>query len=521
MLWSTDGGGVSDYYSPQLLAFLGRQPGEIGRPAWDIHPEERDATWAAWDEAIRAGTPYAREFRVRLARDGAYRWVASRALPLRGEDGVVVRWYGTVVDVHERVEAEAALRENAEGCRRAQREREDLLAREQAARTAAEAESRAKDAFLASVSHELRTPLNAILGWTQILLADGLPAEMRGAIATIDQSARLQARLVEDILDASRIVAGKLRLDTHPTELVPVIQAVVESYQPAADAKGIHLSAKLDPLVGPVLGDPQRLQQIVHNLVANALKFTPEHGTVSVALERAGKEARLVVRDTGVGIAPEFLPHLFQPFRQAEASASRRHGGLGLGLSIVHHLVELHGGTVGAESRGPGQGATFLVRLPLAARAAVAAAVEASAPDSAPWALAAIRGARILVVDDEPFARALLARILVDRGAVVRACASASEALSDLTAWRPEALVSDIGMPERDGYWLIDRVRALPRVLGGATPALAMTGYASVADRVTALSRGYQLHVPKPLDVDELLASVAAILRRGEVARAG
>jgi PAS domain S-box-containing protein len=436
--------------------------------------------------------------------DGARRHLYGNAVPLRDRQGRPRGAIGAFVDVTE--------------LRLAEQERERLLDREKAARAAAEAESRAKDEFLATVSHELRTPLHAILGWTQILLSRGLPdEELTRVVTTIDRNARAQARLVDDILDVSRIVTGKLRLDARPIELYPLVQAVIESQRPAADAKSIYLSAKLDPLAGPVLGDAHRLQQVIWNLASNAVKFTPPHGMVAVALERDGGGVRLSVRDTGPGIAAEFRPFLFQPFRQADASPSRSHAGLGLGLSIVRHLVELHGGTVDVESAGPGKGSTFTVRLPLAAPGSAAADVGRPGPGAE--LLAILGGARILVVEDEPSARALLARIFTDRGAIVRSSASAIEALADLAAWHPDVIISDIGMPDRDGLWLIERVRALPPDRGGATPAIALTAYTGVIDKVRALRSGYDLHVRKPLDVDELVASVAALLSRGSAAR--
>jgi PAS domain S-box-containing protein len=459
----------------------------------ELTPEELPVQRAARGEEILA---HDYEF---VFDDGTRRHVLGNAVPLRDRHGQPRGAVGAFLDVTE--------------LKLAEYEREQLLAREQAARAVAEAESRAKDEFLATVSHELRTPLNAILGWTQILLARGLPDEgLTRVVTTIERNARLQAQLVDDILDSARIVAGKVRLDARPVELVPLVQVVIESQQPAADAKGIRLSAELDPEVGSVLGDPHRLQQVIWNLVSNALKFTPQRGAVTVTLAREGSEALLFVRDTGVGIAPEFLPFVFQPFRQADAGASRRHGGLGLGLSIVRHFVQLHGGSVVVESGGHGQGSTFTVRLPLAAPGSVA--TEGPRADLKAKALTSLRGARVIVADDEQDSRALVVKILVEHSAVVRACASATEALDELAAWRPDVLVSDIGMPERDGYWLIERVRALPQDRGGATPALALTAYTGVEDRVRALAYGYQLHMPKPLDVNELVACVAALVRR-------
>ncbi|MFT3774647.1 MAG: ATP-binding protein [Minicystis sp.] len=498
-VWAARSDGGSDYYNAPFLSYLGRTLAEMGPMTWAelVHPEDREAALAGWARALREGAPYEIEVRVRRASDGAYRWFLCRARPVRGADGAVVRWAGVAIDVHEHVQAE--------------QERDRLLQNAQAARASAEAASRAKDDFLAIVSHELRTPLHAILGWAQILTARSLQDDAQArAIATIERNARLQARLIEDILDASRIAAGKIHLEARPIAIAPIVKSAIEALKPAADREDIQLSATLDPQAGPVLGDPSRIQQVAWNLISNAVKFTPRRGHVTVTLEAVEGEARLVVRDTGIGIGAEFLPHVFEPFRQADPSTSRRHGGLGLGLSIVRQLVQLHGGTVEIESPGEGQGTMVTVRLPLLSEEA---GPSASWSASANAVLSRLDGARVLVVDDEPDSRALLEKVLADRGALVRTCASAGEALEQVSAWRPDVLVSDIGMPERDGYWLIDQVRALPPDRGGDTPALALTGFASVEDRVRALSRGFHLHASKPVDAAELLASVAALVR--------
>jgi CheY-like chemotaxis protein/two-component sensor histidine kinase len=395
------------------------------------------------------------------------------------------------------------------------------LTSERSARTEAERASRTKDEFLATISHELRTPLNAILGWSQLLTDQSDAATIREGLDVIRRNARVQAQLIEDLLDMSRIISGKLRLDVQGVDLVEVVDAAIESVRHAAEAREIRLSKVLDPLAGPVKGDPARLQQVVWNLLSNAIKFTPKGGKIQVMLERVNSHVELTVSDTGTGIAPEFLPHVFERFRQADATTTRRHGGLGLGLSIVKSLVEMHGGGVRAKSPGPGQGATFIVNLPVPiahhAQGGAQPAGAHRAPGSSPsLAMDApdLKGLRVLVVDDEPDARDLVRRLLADCGAEVETAGSARDALAAFTRRPPDLLLSDIGMPEQDGYELIRRVRQLGRDQGGRVPAIALTAFARSEDRTRALMAGYQLHIPKPVEAPELLASVAALAWR-------
>ncbi|HZS08615.1 MAG TPA: ATP-binding protein, partial [Blastocatellia bacterium] len=396
---------------------------------------------------------------------------------------------------------------------------EQLLAREQAARSQAEEASRLKDDFLATVSHELRTPLNSILGWARMLRGGKLDAEAAArAMETIERNARSQAEIIEDILDVSRIITGRLRLDFQTVDLQPVIEAAIDSLRPAAEARGVRLQPVLDPQAGLVSGDPNRLQQVVWNLLSNAIKFTPRGGRVHVALERISSHIDVTVSDTGVGIRPEFLPYVFDRFRQADSSSTRTHGGLGLGLAIVRHLVELHGGAVTAESGGEGQGATFHVRLPLMTVRSETIGftgrhLEASGKES-PLLSDSLKGVRVLVVDDEADARDLLTAALGQYGVEVMIAASAAEALSAVEVWRPDVLVSDIGMPVEDGYALIRRLRALTPECGGLIPAVALTAYARSEDRLRALSAGYQMHVAKPVDPAELAAVIASLAGR-------
>ncbi|MEH1888646.1 MAG: ATP-binding protein [Nostoc sp.] len=421
------------------------------------------------------------------------------------ENGLLVRAWGTQRDITERKQAE--------------QEREQLLEREQAARADAEAANRMKDEFLATLSHELRTPLNAILGWTQLLRSRKFDETTTGkALETIERNTRSLAQLIEDVLDVSRIIRGTLHLNTHQVKLVPVVEAAIDTVRPAAEAKEISIECKFDPELGVVVGDTNRLQQVVWNLLSNAVKFTSKGGKVDVQLEQIESYVQIRVSDTGAGIAAEFLPHVFERFRQADSSSTRSHGGLGLGLAIVRHLVELHGGTVFAESLGIGQGATFIVNLPMKAVYVEANTAEAlssymDAQQTNNY-LPRLDDLRVLIVDDEADARHLLTTILGQYGAQVIAAASAYEALLALQQFHPHILVSDIGMPQEDGYTLIRQVRALPKDQGGRIPAVALTAYARAEDRTQALLAGFQLHVPKPVNAGELAAAVANLTGR-------
>ena len=399
--------------------------------------------------------------------------------------------------------------------------REALLAREQQARQDAEIASRAKDEFLSLLSHELRTPLNAILGWTRLLSAGRLDeATFSRALEIIDRNASLQARLIDDMLDLSRIVSGKLRLDAHPVDLTSVINAAVDTLRPAADAKSIRLNVVLDFGAGLVLGDPVRLQQVIWNLLSNAIKFTPKGGRVQVQLERVESSVEITVVDNGPGIEEDFLPYVFDRFRQADSTTTKKHGGLGLGLAIVRHLVEMHGGTVQVDNREDGTGAIFSVKLPVLVVRPASGPVAAESPRVHPVASRAVpfdcppalHGTRVLAVDDEPDARNLLAIVLEQCGAEVRTCASAAEALALLDEYRPDILVSDIGMPNEDGYNFIRKVRARETPGGPRLPAVALTAYARVEDRLKALSAGYNMHVPKPVEPTELAVVIASLV---------
>lgn len=383
------------------------------------------------------------------------------------------------------------------------------------ARDEAEAGNRAKDEFLAVVSHELRTPLTPILSWVRLLSGGQLDSGASGrALASIERNARSQAQLIDDLLDVSRIMAGKIRLDVQQLELPGIIEAAVDSTRPAADAKQIRVQILLDPRAGVVAADPERLQQVFWNLLSNAIKFTPKGGRVQVQLQRVNSHVEVSVSDTGQGIDAEFLPHVFDRFRQADSSSRRAHGGLGLGLAIVRNIVELHGGRVHATSRGEGQGATFSVELPLSILHPSVAPVRVHPRTSevVPFQPArTLDGVRVLVVDDEPDTLETIETILAQCGAEVRTASSAASALETLQQWTPHLIVSDIGMPGDDGYALIQRVRALAPDAGGQVPAIALTAYARVEDRLRVLAAGFQMHVPKPIEPAELVAVISSV----------
>jgi PAS domain S-box-containing protein len=395
-------------------------------------------------------------------------------------------------------------------------ERREALAREKEARLDAEAANRVKDEFLSTLSHELRTPLTAIMGWSNLLLDGGIePDKQQQALETIARNANSQGKLINDLLEVSRIITGKLRLDFGPCELEPVINAAAESIRPTAEAKGVHLRVEFDAPGRVVFGDSERLQQVVWNLLSNAVKFTPAGGLVEVKLQRVNSHVEISIADSGIGIREDFLPYVFERFRQADGSTTRVFGGLGLGLAIVRHLVELHGGSASADSPGEDRGSTFTVRLPLMVsldhpidlrqRVAIPAIVARTDLSTS------LSGLRVLVVDDEFDARDLITTMLTGCGCTVNAVDSAKEALEFVQSWRPNVLIADIGMPLEDGYWLIEKVRELPIELGGKTPALALTAYARTEDRIKALASGFQVHLAKPVDRGELAAVISQL----------
>ncbi len=418
----------------------------------------------------------------------------ARIEPLWDDDRIV----GTITlieDVTERVVAERELR--------------NQIAASDQARELAEHASRLKDDFLATLSHEIRTPLNAVMGWARILRTERSVHARTRAVEVIERNAASQLRLVEDLLDMARILSGKLQLATTTVNLEDIVRSAVDVVAPGAIAKRITMDARYEPDLPAVTGDPDRLQQVVWNLMSNAVKFTPAGGSVSVEVARANDHVQLIVRDTGQGIAREFLPFVFDRFRQADASPSRRHGGLGLGIALVRQIVELHGGAVGVDSPGLEQGATFWVTMPAAQRAGRA---KPAGPEAAPVTL---DGISVLIVDDDDDSRAMMLALLKQYGAEVRGASSAAAALADLTggAHPTDVLVSDVGMPETDGYALIRQIRSLPADVR-AVPAIAVTAYANPDDRVRALVAGYQTHIAKPVDASLLAASIAGLVKR-------
>jgi signal transduction histidine kinase len=411
----------------------------------------------------------------------------------------------------------------------AEEERTQLLISEQKAREQAEAANRAKDEFLATVSHELRTPLTSILGWVRLLRSEEIDkAAFARGLETIERNAKSQAKLIEDILDVSRIISGKLRIEVRPMDLVPIIEMAIDAVRPAAEAKAINIRTSLDA-GGLLRGDPNRLQQVVWNLLSNGVKFTPGGGEIHVQLKQGDAHARIIVSDNGNGINPDFLPFVFDRFSQAEAHITRRHGGLGLGLAIVRHLVEMHGGTIHVESPGEGQGAAFTVELPLSSVDLVETPVMESQSEhlvsqadghlsgsqagEALEGLPSLNDLRILLVDDHPDTLQVLTMALAQAGAEVKACSSATEAFKTLEEWNANLLVSDIGMPDEDGFSLIRKVRALEPELGGTMPAIALTAHASAADRIRVLSMGFQVHISKPVEPVELIITIARLTK--------
>jgi PAS domain S-box-containing protein len=472
----------------------------IGKKINDLIPPEDPPRLDAIREQLLKGRVHLGEWRLRH-KDGYYLPVeiSAKIFP----DG---RWLAIVRDIQARKQAEA--------------EREELLAREQAARETAEAANRSKDEFLAIVSHELRSPLNAMLGYARLLRFGSPDArKIEQAVGIIERHGRAQSQLIDDLLDTAGIISGKIRLDVEPVDLAEVIREAVQTIYPAAAAKGISIHAELTSEVGQITGDPSRLEQVFWNLLSNAVKFTSTGGRVEVRLERIDPHIRIIVSDTGKGISPEFLPYIFDRFRQADASSVRRYGGLGLGLALVKYLVELHGGTIEATSPGEGQGATFKVLLPVRAVASTPGGAKAAPVAGSGFVETTIlAGLRALVVDDDPEALELVKTSLAEYGADVVAANSAAEAYELLTAApaleRPDVIVADLGMPEEDGFSLLRRVREWEREGNFYVPAVALTAYGRAEDRVRALMAGFQTHVTKPVEPAELAIVIVSLIKR-------
>jgi PAS domain S-box-containing protein len=491
--------GIITSWNGAATRLFGYAPEEIiGKPILTIIPRELHHEEDHILARLRRGERVEHYETTRCTRDGQPLRVSLTVSPVRDSSGRIV---------------------GASKIARNISERERLLESERAARSHAERLSRIKDEFLATLSHELRTPLNAILGWSALLRQHTVPPKERTrGLETIERNARVQAQIINDLLDMSRIVSGKLQLDVQPIYLQDVIAAAIETVRPSAEARHIRLTTLLDSTIGRTRGDPNRLQQVLWNLLTNAVKFTPQGGRIQVVLERVNSHVEITVADSGVGIKPEFLPYVFDRFRQADASTTRQFGGLGLGLSIVRNLVEMHGGTVSVRSPGENQGTTFTIALPLLAVDSEPARRNQAAPSADVMALEDIElpmlnKATILLVDDEADTRLLIQRILEDRGARVLTAASASEALAIIAGRDVDLLVSDIGMPGMDGYQLIGQVRALDGRRTGSLPAIAVTAYARPEDRQRSLLAGYQTHISKPLEARELIAAIASLLR--------
>nr|WP_322745214.1 ATP-binding protein [Nostoc sp. LEGE 12447] len=501
LVWTTDANGECDFFNQNWCEYTGLTLKQSLGSGWlaALHPDDIQNADEVWSNAVKNGTIYNNEYRFKRAFDGSYRWQLARALPLKDEQGIVVKWFGTCTDIHEQ--------------KQILEERAHLLELEQIARAKAETANRIKDEFLAILSHELSTPLNAILGWSKLLQSRRLDqAKTSEALATIERNANLQVQLIEDLLDISRILQGKLTLNITKINLESTILSSIETMRLAAETKLIEVSTVFEPDVGQVMGDSTRLQQVVWNLLSNALKFTPKGGKIEVRLEQADGYAQIIVSDTGKGISPEFLPFVFDYFRQADSTSTRNFGGLGLGLAIVRNIVEIHGGIVKAKSEGEGKGAIFTVSLPLLPDE------SRSITDKQNYAVPLtsnslpLSGIRVLVVDDDTDSRDFVAFVLEEDGAFVIAVSSAYEALQTLALVKPDVLVSDISMPEMDGYMLIHQVRTLTPEQGGQIPAIALTAFARNDDQQEALKAGFQMHLSKPVNPEELIAAITRIV---------
>jgi PAS domain S-box-containing protein len=501
--------GVITAWNPGAEHLFGYAAEEaIGKSITIIIPSDRQKEEADVLRRIRRGERIEHFETMRRRKDGSLVEISLSVSPLKNRRGEIIGASKTARDITERKRLHAAL--------------EAHLINEQSLRMEAESANRSKDLFLATLSHELRTPLSAIVGWVSILRAGGCKEEdLREGLEVIDRNAKAQVQLIDDVLDVSRIVSGKLQLNVRRCEFGEVISAALDSVRPAADAKGIHIETQIDPSAGPGTCDPARIQQVVWNLLTNAIKFTPKGGRVTIALDREHSVTRVTVADTGLGISPTFLPHVFDRFRQADSSTRRKFGGLGLGLSIVKQLVEMHGGIARAESAGEGRGAKFTIELPIAAVSA--AQVEESAVGADEQKITSniqgepqiirLDGLRIVAVDDEADARRILTKLLSEAGAIVTAAANVPEALQAVEKVKPHVLVSDLGMPDEDGYDLIRKIRA-NGLDAKSLPAVALTAFAHKSYARNALMAGFQVHVPKPVDPRDLLVVIASLAGR-------
>jgi len=496
LVWIADAQGCNTYVSQQMCDYIGLPADQLLSLNWQtvIHPDDVEGIGRRWMKSVQSGIPYEAEYRLRRA-DGVYRWQLVRATPFQNEQGQVTQWFGVSTDIHEKQELE--------------QQRSQLLQQAQAAQEAAERANRIKDEFLAILSHELRSPLNPILGWTKLLQTRKLDAaKTSAALATIERNARLQTQLIDDLLDIAKILQGKLSMNVTPVDLGTVIEAAIDTVRSAAIAKNISLHSALSQ-TGQASGDASRLQQIIWNLLSNAIKFTPPNGRVEICLEFVEQQAKIIVSDTGKGIKPDFLPHIFDSFRQEDVSITRQFGGLGLGLSIVKHLVDAHGGAIVASSPGEGQGATFTVSLPLLKD-------EAILPATSPLPVVGVElsGIKVLAVDDSEDTRELLSTLLSGYGAEAKVAASGEEVLAILNHFEPDVLVCDISMPNMDGYKLLQQVRALTAESKKDIPAIALTAFAREEDYQRSLNHGFQKHIAKPLDPNTLAMAIAELVTK-------
>ncbi|MEH1938638.1 MAG: ATP-binding protein [Nostoc sp.] len=501
LVWTTNANGECEFFNQNWCEYTGLTLEQSLGSGWlaALHPDDLQSADEVWSNAVKDSTTYNNEYRFKRASDGSYRWQLARGLPLKDEQGIVVKWFGTCTDIHEQ--------------KQILEERAHLLELEQLARAKAETANRIKDEFLAVLSHELRTPLNAILGWSKLLQTRTFSqAKTSEALAVIERNATLQVQLIEDLLDISRILQGKLTLDITKINLESTILSALQTMRLAAEAKLIEVSTAFEPHVGQVMGDSTRLQQVVWNLLSNAVKFTPKGGKVEVRLEQADGYAQIIVSDTGKGISAEFLPFVFDYFRQADSTSTRSFGGLGLGLAIVRNIIEIHGGIVKADSYGEGKGATFTVSLPLLPDESPSLTDEQNyAALLTPNSLS-LAGIRVLVVDDDADSRDFAAFVLEQDGAFVIAVSSALEALQTLAQVKLDVLVSDISMPDIDGYTLIRQVRSLTAEQGGQIPAIALTAFARNDDQQEALKAGFQMHLSKPFNPEKLIVAIAKLV---------
>ncbi|MCC5627939.1 response regulator [Nostoc sphaeroides CHAB 2801] len=501
LVWTTNPNGECDFFNQNWCEYTGLTLEQSLGSGWlaALHPDDIQNADEVWSNAVKNSTIYNNEYRFKRASDGSYRWQLARGLPLKDEQGIVVKWFGTCTDIHEQ--------------KQILEERAHLLELEQIARAKAETANRIKDEFLAVLSHELRTPLNAILGWSKLLQTGRLnQAKTSEALATIERNATLQVQLIEDLLDISRILQGKLTLDITKINLESTILSALQTMRLAAEAKSIEVSTVFEPLMGEVMGDSTRLQQVVWNLLSNAVKFTPKGGKIEVRLKQADGYAQIIVSDTGKGISAEFLPFVFDYFRQADSTSTRNFGGLGLGLAIVRNIIEIHGGIVKADSHGEDKGATFTVSLPLLQDENLRLTDEQNYPVLLIPKSLPLAGIRVLVVDDEPDSLDFTAFVLEQDGAFVISLSSAYEALQTLAQVKLDVLVSDISMPDMDGYMLIRKVRTWTPEQGGQIPAIALTAFARNDDQEEALKAGFQMHLPKPFNPEELIAAIAQLV---------